>query len=123
VLSGRRSLPPEAEMARAAEEYHRAREAAGVPKRLTHDIFDLEYCDAFGETRCGFPRLEDWKKELLWSSVKSMRDATESFRDDYHDSDLVRRGLASTGMAYRPSTAARHRSTKWQLVGETSRWS
>ncbi|CAD6221700.1 unnamed protein product [Miscanthus lutarioriparius] len=61
------------------------------------DIFDLEYCDAFGETHCGFPRLEDWKNKLLWSSVKRVRDATESFRDDYRDSDLVLEGLRSQG--------------------------
>ena len=97
VLSGRRSLPAVADMLRSAEEYNRARETAGVPKRLTHDIFDLEYCNAFGETHCGFPRLEDWKNELLWSSVKRVRDATESFRDDYRDSDLVLEGLRSQG--------------------------
>jgi hypothetical protein len=96
VLFGRRSLPPVEDMLRAVEEYNRARDAAGVPKRLTHDIFDLEYCDEFGEKRCGFPRLE-WKKELLWSTVTGMRDDMESFRDDYHDSDLVREGLRSQG--------------------------
>ncbi|RLM86105.1 flavin-containing monooxygenase FMO GS-OX-like 8 [Panicum miliaceum] len=100
VLSGRRSLPPVEDMLRAVEEYNRARDAAGVPKRLTHDFFDLEYCDEFGEKRCGFPRLEsrlEWKKELLWSTVTGMRDDMESFRDDYHDSDLVREGLRSQG--------------------------
>ncbi|CAD6342237.1 unnamed protein product [Miscanthus lutarioriparius] len=35
VLSGRKSLPPVADMLRSAEEYNRARETAGVPKRLT----------------------------------------------------------------------------------------
>ena len=98
VLSGRRQLPSSEEMMRWAEEYHRAREMAGMSKRFTHEFFnDYDCCDEFGEKHCGFPRLEDWKKELLWSSVKSMRDATESFRDDYHDSDLVREGLQAQG--------------------------
>ncbi|CAL5077531.1 unnamed protein product [Urochloa decumbens] len=105
VLSGRRSPPSPEEMTRSTEEYHRAREVAGVPKRRSHDIFDLEYCDEFGEKHCGFPRLEEWKKELLWSAFTRLRDNDrESFRDgdDYHDSELVRPGgLALAGMAHR----------------------
>ncbi|CAN6170539.1 unnamed protein product [Urochloa humidicola] len=101
VLSGRRSLPSPEEMTRSVEEYHRAQEAAGVPKRRSHDIFDLEYCDDFGEKHCGFPRLEEWKKELLWTSITRFRESDrESFRDDNHDSDdseLVREGLRSQG--------------------------
>nr|CAB3455473.1 unnamed protein product [Digitaria exilis] len=99
VLSGRRSLPAPEEMLRAAEEYNRAREIAGVPKRHTHDIFDLDYCDEYGEKHCGFPRLEEWKKELLWSSFANWRENDrESFRDDYRDdSQLVREGLRSQG--------------------------
>ncbi|CAL5034295.1 unnamed protein product [Urochloa decumbens] len=91
VLSGRRSLPP-------VEDYHRAREVAGVPKRHTHNIaFDWDYCDGFGEKHCGFPRLEDWKKELIRSSMRSRLDDPESCRDNYHDSDLVLEGLRSKG--------------------------
>ncbi|CAL5092134.1 unnamed protein product [Urochloa decumbens] len=98
VLSGRRSLPSPEEMLRSVEEYHRAREVAGVPKRHTHNIaFDWEYCDEFGEKHCGFPRLEEWKKELIWSSIRSTLDHPESCRDDYHDSDLVLEGLRSKG--------------------------
>ncbi|KAF8698995.1 hypothetical protein HU200_034836 [Digitaria exilis] len=86
-------------MMRAAEEYNRAREIAGVPKRHTHDIFDLEYCDEYGEKHCGFPRLQEWKKDLLWSSFANWRENDrESFRDDYRDdSQLVREGLRSQG--------------------------
>ncbi|CAN6180849.1 unnamed protein product [Urochloa humidicola] len=98
VLSGRRSLPPPEEMLRSVEEYHRAMEVAGVPKRLTHSIaLDLEYCDEFGEKHCEFPRLEEWRKELLWSAVRSLHDHPESYRDDYHDTDFVLEGLRSQG--------------------------
>jgi hypothetical protein len=99
VLSGRRLLPSSEEMMRSAEEYHRAREMAGMPKRLTHDIFDdYDCCDEFGEKHCGFPRFEDWKKELRWSSIARQRgDGSETFRDVYHDSDLVREGLQAQG--------------------------
>ncbi|PWZ13088.1 Flavin-containing monooxygenase FMO GS-OX-like 8 [Zea mays] len=90
VLSGRRSLPPEAEMLRSAEENNRAR-----GKHLAHDILDdYDYCDDFGEKHCGFPRLEGWKKELRWSSLARRHDSTESFRDVYHDdSNLIREGF------------------------------
>ncbi|CAO1939282.1 unnamed protein product [Urochloa humidicola] len=88
VLSGRRSLPsPEEMMMRSVEEH-----------LSSHVIFDWEeYCDDFAEKHCGFPPMEEWKKELLSESLASLRDRTESFRDDYHDSDLVREGLRSQG--------------------------
>ncbi|CAD6221702.1 unnamed protein product [Miscanthus lutarioriparius] len=74
VLSGRRPLPSAEEMLRSAEEYHRAREMAGVPRRLSHALFlNLEYCDEFGEKRCGFPRLPEWKKELMRAAVARLR--------------------------------------------------
>ncbi|CAN6196642.1 unnamed protein product, partial [Urochloa humidicola] len=98
VLSGRRSLPPVEEMTRSVEEYHRAREAAGVPKHHTHSIFfDWDYCDEFGDKHCGFPRLDTWKKELLWSAVGSWLENAEGCRDDYFDSDRVLEGLLSEG--------------------------
>ncbi|RLM57730.1 flavin-containing monooxygenase FMO GS-OX-like 8 [Panicum miliaceum] len=99
VLSGRRVLPTKEEMMRSIEEHNRrATETAGVPNRLTKNVtFDLDYCDEFGEKHCGFPRLEEWKKELVWSSLERLRDCPESFRDDYVDSDVVREGLRSEG--------------------------
>ncbi|TVU13137.1 hypothetical protein EJB05_40669, partial [Eragrostis curvula] len=97
VLSGRRTLPPVEEMLCSVEEYNRAREMAGVPKSNTHVLFDLEYCDEFGEKHCGFPRLPEWKKELVWSSILNMREDHEMFRDNYHDSEPVREGLRSQG--------------------------
>ncbi|TVU40255.1 hypothetical protein EJB05_13708, partial [Eragrostis curvula] len=116
VLSGRRTLPPVDEMLRYVEEYNRAREMAGVPKRHTHtsstwrlgkqfrrnfteisDISPFPYCDEFGEKHCGFPRLPEWKKELMWSSLHNMRDDHEMSRDNYRDSELVRLGLRSQG--------------------------
>ncbi|KAM0829685.1 hypothetical protein ACQ4PT_066725 [Festuca glaucescens] len=97
VLSGRRTLPSEEEMLLSTDEYYRARELAGVPKRRTHVLLDLEYCDEYGEKHCGFPRLEEWKKELAWSSVSNKGDNLETFRDDFCDSELVREGLRKNG--------------------------
>ncbi|OQU88310.1 hypothetical protein SORBI_3002G008400 [Sorghum bicolor] len=99
VLSGRRPLPSSEEMMRAAMEYHLSREAAGVPRRLSHTVFfDMDYCDEFGAKHCGFPPLEGWKRDLLSSAVARVRDGDmESYRDTYHDSDLVLEGLRSEG--------------------------
>ncbi|GJN10532.1 hypothetical protein PR202_ga28631 [Eleusine coracana subsp. coracana] len=97
VLSGRRRLPPVEEMLRSVEEHNRVREAAGVTKHLTHDLYDFEYCDEFGEKHCGFPRLPEWKKELVLSSIRNVHEDHENFRDNYKDSELVREGLCSDG--------------------------
>jgi hypothetical protein len=96
VLSGRRPLPSSEKMLRSAEEYHRGKEIAGVPRRLSHALFlDLE-------KRCGFPRLPEWKKELNRAAVARWLNDTESFRDDYRDSDLVVEGLRSEGWYFFP---------------------
>ncbi|KAK3126129.1 hypothetical protein QOZ80_7AG0552090 [Eleusine coracana subsp. coracana] len=98
VLSGRRRLPPVEQMLSSVEEYHRTQEAAGVPKQFSHDLWDIEYCDEFGEKHCGFPRLPEWKKELMLSSIRNMYDDHENFRNkNYEDSELAREGLRSEG--------------------------
>jgi len=95
VLSGRRQLPSSEEMMRSAEEYHHAREKAGVPRRLSHTVFfDMDYCDEFGAKHCGFPPLEGWKRDFLSSAVARVRDGDV---ESYRDSDLVLEGLRSEG--------------------------
>jgi len=106
VLSGRRVLPPEEEMLRAVEEHYRAREAAGVPRKLTHNIGNVEPLKMyeFGEKYCDFAPLEEWKKELILSSILSMKDDAETFRDlADDDSENVQKGLRAWGsLAARP---------------------
>ncbi|KAM3240041.1 hypothetical protein ACQJBY_053615 [Aegilops geniculata] len=95
VLSGRRTLPSEEEMMRSVEEYYRAREIAGAPKKYTHDVslFDTTYIDEFGSKYCDFPRVEKWRYELLVSSFVNMLDNLETFRDEYKDSDSIRKSV------------------------------
>ncbi|CAH8389612.1 unnamed protein product [Eruca vesicaria subsp. sativa] len=45
LLSGKTSLPSYDEMMESVDEYYRAREASGIPKRNSHDIPDFDYCD------------------------------------------------------------------------------
>uniref|UniRef100_M8CBT0 Flavin-containing monooxygenase n=1 Tax=Aegilops tauschii TaxID=37682 RepID=M8CBT0_AEGTA len=61
VLSGRRALPAEEEMLRSVEEHLRAREAAGVPRKLTHNIggVEREKVYEFGEKYSDLAPLEE----------------------------------------------------------------
>jgi hypothetical protein len=87
VLSGCRELPPEEGMLRSMEEHLRAREAAGVPTKHTHNIASVEPRDMyeFGEKYCDFTPTEEWKKELILSSNSNMDDDVETFRDRADD--------------------------------------
>ncbi|CAM0946906.1 unnamed protein product [Alopecurus aequalis] len=101
VLSGRRTLPSEEEMMRSMEECYRACEIAGVPRKYTHDIGILfeTYMDKFVDKCCDFPRLEKWNYELLVSSLINMHENLETFRDEYQDTDSIRKGLEAWRLA------------------------
>ncbi|XBH59441.1 hypothetical protein VPH35_080716 [Triticum aestivum] len=83
VLSGRRALPAEEEMLRSVEEHLRAREAAGVPRKLTHNIggVEREKVYEFGEKYSDLAPLEDRMEDV------------ETFRDRADYSEKVRKGL------------------------------
>ncbi|KAM0867777.1 hypothetical protein ACQ4PT_041739 [Festuca glaucescens] len=93
VLSGRRALPPEEEMLRSVEEWYRSREIAGVPKNTWMNL------DEFGDKYCDFPRVERWNTELLVASYINMVENLETFRDDYQDTDSIRKGVDAWQLA------------------------
>ncbi|KAL6622595.1 hypothetical protein ACP70R_032474 [Stipagrostis hirtigluma subsp. patula] len=95
VLSGRTALPPPEEMLREVEEYHRAREIAGVPKNRSHDIggVDPEETYEFVAKHTDLPAMEEWKRELMRSIIRNANEDRETFRDRDDDSDSVREGL------------------------------
>ncbi|KAL6647218.1 hypothetical protein ACP70R_014655 [Stipagrostis hirtigluma subsp. patula] len=95
VMSGRATLPPVEEMLQAVEEYHRAREVAGVPKNRSHDIGGVnpEETYEFVVKYTDLPGMEEWKRELMRSILRNMNDDREAFRDRDDDSDDVREGL------------------------------
>ncbi|KAM0926739.1 hypothetical protein ACQ4PT_003361 [Festuca glaucescens] len=107
VLSGRRALPPEEEMLRSVEEHYRAREAAGVPKKYTHDIGGVEPLKMyeFGEKYCDFARIENWQRELILSGIAGMNEDMENFRDRTDDSENVRKGLQTWHSLAAPAQA------------------
>nr|BAK03125.1 predicted protein [Hordeum vulgare subsp. vulgare] len=95
VLSGRKTLPAEEEMVRSVEEHLRAREAAGVPWKHTHNIggIDPQKMYELGEKYSDLAPVEEWKKELVMSSIASKMADVETFRDRADDSENVRKGV------------------------------
>uniref|UniRef100_J3MI48 Flavin-containing monooxygenase n=1 Tax=Oryza brachyantha TaxID=4533 RepID=J3MI48_ORYBR len=107
VLSGKRSLPPEEEMTRSVEEHHRAREAAGVPVKYTHELGSIEplkYIE-FGEKYCDFPRYEDWRSEIIVSTMRNRDQDLETFRDQALEAGGDPSPLHATAMAMASSRA------------------
>ncbi|RZC54214.1 hypothetical protein C5167_013069 [Papaver somniferum] len=86
VLSGRILLPSQEVMMLEVEDFYLKLEAAGVPKRYTHNTFDyqFEYSDWLaGE--CGFPLSEEWRKQMFEAVVKKRITHLEAYRDEWED--------------------------------------
>ncbi|CAA7387804.1 unnamed protein product [Spirodela intermedia] len=94
VLSGRRNLPSPEEMMRSAEEFYQSLREAGVPDRWTHDIADFEYCDRYGDY-CEFPRLEEWRKELVLNAHMNANADLEGYREASPDEELLQEAYRS----------------------------
>ncbi|KAF5184275.1 Flavin-containing monooxygenase fmo gs-ox-like [Thalictrum thalictroides] len=88
VLSGKRTLPSWDDMMKSIKEFYNSRDEAGIPKHNTHDIANFEYCDKYGE-HCGFPHLEDWRKDLCLSALRNADKDLEAYRDSYDDHELL----------------------------------
>nr|GEU46808.1 flavin-containing monooxygenase FMO GS-OX-like 9 [Tanacetum cinerariifolium] len=94
LLSGKRSLPSRDEMMKSIQDFYQSREAAGIPKHYTHDIADFEYCDKYGDY-VGFPRIEQWRKDLCLSALINSDVNLETYRDLYNDEELLQVAHAS----------------------------
>lgn len=57
---------------------------------------NLQYCDKYGEY-VGFPRLEEWRKELCLSALRNADVNLETYRDswDENDDELLQKALES----------------------------
>ncbi|KAK1317842.1 Flavin-containing monooxygenase FMO GS-OX-like 9 [Acorus calamus] len=84
------------------KEFYQSRDAAGIPKHNTHDICDFEYCDKYGEN-CGFPHLEDWRKELCLSALRSALINLETYRDTWDEQELLQMAHQSNHFTARSS--------------------
>ncbi|CAN6877789.1 unnamed protein product [Brassica oleracea] len=94
LLSGKTSLPSFDEMMQSISEFYLAREAAGIPKRNTHDICDFNYSDKYADY-IGFPHLEEWRKELCMSALLNSIENLDTYRDSWDDDDLLQETLIS----------------------------
>ncbi|TKY55054.1 Flavin-containing monooxygenase FMO GS-OX 8 [Spatholobus suberectus] len=94
LLSGKKVLPSCEEMVKSIEQFYHSKEVAGIPKRYTHDIEGFEYCDKYGEN-VGFPKLEEWRKELTISAVVNCFVNLETYRDSWDDDEKVQEALRS----------------------------
>ncbi|XP_021761557.1 flavin-containing monooxygenase FMO GS-OX-like 9 [Chenopodium quinoa] len=88
LLSGKKTLPSWEDMMKEIKEFYQSREAAAIPKHNTHDIADFEYCDLYAD-KVGFPRLEEWRKELCVSALMNAEANLEVYRDVYDDFELL----------------------------------
>ncbi|CAM8914365.1 unnamed protein product [Rhodiola kirilowii] len=88
LLSGKRTLPSYEDMMVSIKEYYQSRDAAGIPKHNTHDIANFEYCDRYCD-QAGFPRLEEWRKDLCVSALQSAATDLETYRDCLDDDDDI----------------------------------
>ncbi|KAK7330318.1 hypothetical protein VNO77_24508 [Canavalia gladiata] len=94
LLSGKKALPPYEEMMKSIEEFYHSKELDGIPKRYIHEIGGFDYCDKYGEN-VGFPKLEEWRKELCISTLLNSFVNLDTYRDFWNDDDKLQEALRS----------------------------
>ncbi|OVA03482.1 Flavin monooxygenase FMO [Macleaya cordata] len=90
VLSGRILLPSQEKMLEDVEAFYLKLEAAGVPKRYTHNMADyqFEYNDWLA-AECGCPPTEKWRKQMYEEASKKKKTQPETYRDEWEDQQLI----------------------------------
>ncbi|KAF5207774.1 Flavin-containing monooxygenase fmo gs-ox-like [Thalictrum thalictroides] len=90
ILSGKVSLPSQENMISDMEAFYSKFEAAGGPKRYTHNIVDYQfkYYDLVA-AQCGVPLSEEWRNQMLFSTGMRMVAQPETYRDEWEDQILI----------------------------------
>ncbi|CAN6460764.1 unnamed protein product [Victoria cruziana] len=90
ILSGRTSLPTEKEMMEDIEAFYSQIEAAGYPKRYTHNLseYQFEYDDWLA-MQCGCPAVEDWRRKMYMAAAQNRGARPDTYRDEWNDHDLL----------------------------------
>ncbi|KAL2493033.1 Flavin-containing monooxygenase FMO GS-OX-like 9 [Abeliophyllum distichum] len=94
LLSGKKTLPSWDEMMQSIEKFYHSTDVAGIPKHNTHDLANFEYCDKYADY-IGFPHLEEWRKELCLSALRSSDVNLETYRDSYEDKEMLQEARKS----------------------------
>ncbi|GAB4834222.1 hypothetical protein Ancab_032487 [Ancistrocladus abbreviatus] len=92
VLSGRIALPSQEKMMEDIEALYSTMEAAGIPKRYTHNLGDyqFEYNDWLA-AECGCLPTEEWRKQMYSAAWRNRRAQPETYRDEWDDEELIPR--------------------------------
>ncbi|CAA6656190.1 unnamed protein product [Spirodela intermedia] len=90
ALSGRVNLPDEDEMMEDIKASYEEIEAAGWPKRYTHNLSDCQFqYDDWLAAQCGLPPVEEWRKQMYEAVWNNKRVNPETYRDEWDDDHLV----------------------------------
>lgn len=90
ALSGKFSLASLEEMMKDVENFYSLMEAAGIPKRYTHNLasYQFEYNDWLA-AECKAAPSEEWRKEMYVLASKSKIIRPETYRDEWDDEHLI----------------------------------
>ncbi|GAB2274134.1 hypothetical protein Dimus_008906 [Dionaea muscipula] len=85
ALSGKIALPSQEKMMNDVKVFYSSLEAAGIPKRYTHNLrgYQLEYIDGLAA------ELEEWRKQMYAATAMNKRDRPDTYRDEWDDDYLV----------------------------------
>ncbi|KAL5979842.1 hypothetical protein ACLOJK_038953 [Asimina triloba] len=88
-------LPSWDEMMKSIKVFYHRLDAAGVPKHKTHEIANFDYCDRYGDY-CDFPRIEQWRKDVVLATLKNADENLETYRDSWTDEELLQEAFFSS---------------------------
>jgi hypothetical protein len=71
----------------------------------------------FSDKYCDFPCVEKWNCELLVASYIIMNDILETFRNDYHHIDSIRKGVEEWHLAVQQADQAAAVGEQMQSLG------
>ncbi|KAH6771807.1 Flavin-binding monooxygenase family protein [Perilla frutescens var. hirtella] len=90
VLSGRIPLESAEEMTANIETFYSSLEAAGIPKRYTHQMGESQFeYDDWLAAMSDAPPVEEWRKQMYFMTGRRKRSTTETYRDRWEDEDLI----------------------------------
>ncbi|XP_042056696.1 flavin-containing monooxygenase FMO GS-OX-like 4 [Salvia splendens] len=90
VLSGRLTLESPEEMTADIEAFYSSLEAAGIPKRYTHQMGESQFeYDDWLAAKSGSPPIEEWRKQMYLVTGRRKRSVPETYRDQWEDEDLM----------------------------------
>ncbi|XP_043715357.1 flavin-containing monooxygenase FMO GS-OX-like 5 isoform X2 [Telopea speciosissima] len=83
-------LPWKEEMMEDVKNFYSKLEAAGVPKRYTHNMGDYQFeYDDWLATECGCPVSEEWRKQMYDATGRNRHAQPETYRDVWEDQHLI----------------------------------